>query len=160
MWDIGSFFQNFPPQITALFISIFGDIKIVVPIYAAQNILSWWNVLIIAAIGNSISAILLLTIFVLLSDFLRRKFKFWERFFSNLFEKTKLKHKKNFDKWGILAVLLAAAIPLPAFGGWSAAIVAFVFGIRYRKAVLFIVLGIILESAIMTFLSFGIKNIF
>jgi len=143
-----------------ILISIFGDIKIVVPFFAAQGNLSWWQALFVSAIGNFVSAILLLTLLVLLSDFLRRKFKFWERFFSNLFEKTKLKHKKNFDKWGVLAVLLAAAIPLPAFGGWTAAIVAFVFGIRYRKAVLFISLGIILESVIMTFLSFGIKNIF
>ncbi len=153
-------FQSFPPVIKAILISIFGDIKIVVPFYATQDVLSWWNVLMVSAIGNSISAVFLLTVLVLLSDFLRRKFVFWEKFFSKLFKNTKLKHKKNFDKWGILAVLLAAAIPLPGFGGWTASIVAFVFGIKYRKAVLFIILGIILEAGIMTLISFGIKNIF
>lgn len=154
------FFQNLSPAIKAIAISIIGDIKIVVPFYAVQGNLVWWKVLLVSILGNSISAIFLLTILVLLSDFLGRKFVFWERFFSRLFEKAKLKHKKTFEKWGVLAVVLAAAVPLPGFGGWTAAIVAFVFGIRFRKAVLFVVLGIILEAIIMTLLSFGIKNIF
>lgn len=154
------FFQSLPKELTLLVASIFGDIKIIIPLYAAQGSLLWWNVMLFAIIGNSISAIFLLTVLVLLSDFLRRRFKFWERFFSKLFAKTKLKHKKTFEKWGVLAVVLAAAIPLPGFGGWTASIVAFVFGIRFRKAVFFVVLGIILEAIIMTLLSFGIKNMF
>ena len=153
-------FQSLSPVIKAVSISIFGDIKIVVPFYAVQGNLVWWQVLIVSAIGNSISAIFLLTILVLLSGFLSRRFSFWKRFFSNLFVKTKLKHKKNFYKWGKLAIILAAAIPLPGFGGWTASLVAFVFGVKFKKAVLFIVLGIILEAIIMTLLSFGIKNIF
>ncbi|MFA6296628.1 MAG: small multi-drug export protein [Patescibacteria group bacterium] len=153
-------FQSFSLMIKAILISIVGDIKIVVPFFAAQGQIAWWQVLFASVLGNSISAIFLLTLLVLLSDFLRRKFSFWDKFFTNLFEKTKLKHKKNFEKWGVLAVLLAAAIPLPGFGGWTAAIVSFVFGIKFKKAVLFIILGIFLEAVIMTLLSFGIKNIF
>ena len=84
------------------------------------------------------------------------KSKFFNRFFTYLFERTRKKHNGKFEKWGALALITFVAIPLPVTGGWSGALAAFVFGIPFKKALPLIFLGVIIAGAIVTGLSLGV----
>lgn len=73
-----------------------------------------------------------------------------------LYAKTRAKHSESFYRWGSLALILMIAIPLPGTGVWTAALVAFLFNIPFWRAMTVIVIGAILDAAIVTALSKGV----
>lgn len=60
------------------------------------------------------------------------------------------------QKYEFLGLLLFVGVPLPGTGAWTGSLVAALLGIKLKKAVPAIFLGIILASAIMSFVAYGI----
>ena len=56
-------------------------------------------------------------------------------------------------KYGILAIVLFVAVPLPVTGAWTGSLVAAVFGMRFWQVVLCLTLGVLIAAAIVTSLS-------
>jgi uncharacterized membrane protein len=78
--------------------------------------------------------------------------------FKGLVEKLEKKaHSKKdaFEKGEFLALILFVGIPLPGTGAWTGALIASVFGMDKKKAMLAILIGIIIASIIMMIISFG-----
>jgi uncharacterized membrane protein len=61
--------------------------------------------------------------------------------------------KPMVDKHGIWALTLLVAVPLPVTGAWTGAMVASVFEMELKRAILCITLGVIIASAIVSILS-------
>ena len=61
--------------------------------------------------------------------------------------------KPMVDKHGVWAITLFVAIPLPVTGAWTGAMVASVFHMNFWRALLCMVLGVMIASAVMTALS-------
>lgn len=55
--------------------------------------------------------------------------------------------------WGLL---LFVGIPLPGTGGWTGALIASLLNLRFVKALISIFCGLLMATAIMTFISYGI----
>ena len=68
------------------------------------------------------------------------------------------KHKDKFEKGEFIALILFVGIPLPGTGAWTGALVASVLGMDKKKAMFAILLGVVLASIIMMFISYGILN--
>ncbi len=154
-------FENIPSQISTLLMAMLpvvelrGSIPIALGIYK----LSILESLIYSVIGNIIPVIIILIFFDPISKYLRIKFKTIDRFFSWLFEKTRKRHTKNFERWGAITLITLVAIPLPLTGGYTGALAAYLFGIPFRKALPLILLGIIIAGIIVTLLTTGIYKI-
>lgn len=110
----------------------------------------------IAIIGNMVPVVFILKYINPISKYLMSRSKFFNKFFTFLFERTRRKHSEKFEKWGALALITFVAIPLPVTGGWSGALAAFVFGIPFKKALPLISLGIVIAGIIVMGLSLGI----
>jgi uncharacterized membrane protein len=106
----------------------------------------------LAVIGNMIPVIPLLLFLGPVSDFLRR-WKIWDIFFNWLFTRTHHKHNARFEKYGMLALTLFVAVPLPVTGAWTGCAAAFVFGIEFRHALLAIFTGILISGIVVTALT-------
>ena len=63
-------------------------------------------------------------------------------------------------KYGVWAITLFVAIPLPVTGAWTGSLVAAVFGMRFWQAVLCLTLGVLIATAIVTSLSVAGIHIF
>ncbi|NIA03001.1 MAG: ligand-binding protein SH3, partial [Nitrospirae bacterium] len=107
---------------------------------------------ILAVVGNMIPVIPLLLFLEPVSNFLRR-WKVWDMFFTWLFARAHRNHTERFEKYGILALTIFVAIPLPVTGAWTGCAVAFVFGIKFKHALLAIFLGVLISGVIVTTLS-------
>ncbi len=59
----------------------------------------------------------------------------------------------SIEKYEALGLTIFVAIPLPVTGGWTGAMVAFLMGIPFWKAMLYILLGVMIAGVIMTALS-------
>ena len=59
----------------------------------------------------------------------------------------------HYEKWGLF---LFVAIPLPGTGAWTGSLIAVLFGMKPKKSLLFIFLGVLTAGLIMSLLSFGV----
>lgn len=109
----------------------------------------------LSVIGNMLPVIPLLLYLEPVSNYLRR-WKTWDRFFDWLFTRTHHKHSANFEKYGSIGLAVFVGIPLPATGAWTGCAAAFVFGFKFRNALIAIFAGVLMAGIIVTVLTAGI----
>jgi len=106
--------------------------------------------------GNFISVSLLLRLLVPITNWVRSRHPIFDRAIQRLFIATHHKHSADFDRWGSIFLMMIVAIPLPFIGGtWTGTLLAHLFGIRYWRAVLFILIGSAIATGIVAVVSLG-----
>ncbi|SDB26329.1 COG2426 family protein [Eubacterium oxidoreducens] len=81
------------------------------------------------------------------------------RFFAkvgNWIEDKAVKNKHKIEKYEFLGLFLFVGIPIPGTGGWTGSLLAAVFEVNTKKAVLAILLGLCMATAIMCIVSYGV----
>jgi len=104
----------------------------------------------LAVLGNFIIVPFALFFLHHISGYLMRKFYFFNRLMNHIFTRTRDHHAHKFEKWENWALLILVAIPFPLTGAWTGALMAFLFGIPYKKALLYIFGGIVCAGLIVT----------
>ena len=156
MESLGTFFQDFSQNIGNYFAVFFtamtpiGELRASIPMALGAFKLDIYSALILSIIGNMIPPTVIVFGLEPLSKFLMRKFRPANRFFSWLFARTRRKYSKKFERYEGFALAAFVGIPLPMTGAWTGAIIAFVFGIPPKKAMLDIFLGVLMAAAIVT----------
>ena len=74
-------------------------------------------------------------------------------------EKKALSKSAQIEKYGYLGLFLFVAIPLPGTGAWTGSLIAVLFGMKPKKSLLFIYLGVLTAGLIMSLLSFGVLKL-
>jgi len=151
-----------PQEIIILLISILPifELRGAIPIAIGVYNMSVFSAFFWAVLGNIIPVIfILLGLDLLINKFLIHRIYFFNRFFSWLFERTRKKHSKKFERFEELALILLVAIPLPFTGAWTGALAAFVFGIPVKKAFLLITLGVLIAGIVVSLATVGIINL-
>ncbi len=160
---LADFFSGLPKELATLLIAMLpvAELRGAIPwALAAPPVgggLSWSTAYLFAVIGNFIPVIPILLLLEPVSTRLRR-FKTFDRFFNWLFERTR-KRGKLIERYEAIGLILFVGIPLPITGAWTGAVAAFIFGIRFRYAVICIIAGILLAGVIVTLASLGIFSI-
>jgi uncharacterized membrane protein len=62
-------------------------------------------------------------------------------------------------KYGVFALTLFVAVPLPVTGAWTGSIVASVFGLEFWRSLLCVVLGVCIASTIVSLVCLGVLGI-
>lgn len=110
----------------------------------------------ISIVGNTLPIPLVLLFLDKVFNFLKKSKKL-NKLISKL-EKKILSKKGQIEKYGYLGLLLFVGIPLPGTGAWTGAGLAVLLNLNKKKAFVSIMLGVILASIIMSFLSYGILD--
>lgn len=126
-----------------------ASIPIAIKIYHLQV----WSAYTWSVLGNLVPMILIVLVLEPIAGFLSRHINFLNRFFDWLFEHTRKRGAKKFEKWGELAVFFLTATPIPLFGGWTGPLAAFVFNVKLKKSIPLIVLGCMAAGAIVTIMT-------
>ena len=116
--------------------------------------LPFFKAYIISIIGNVLPIPLVLLFLEKIFELLK-KFKLTSKFINKL-EKKILSKKGQIDKYGYLGLLLFVGIPLPGTGAWTGSALAVLLHLNRKKAFIYILLGVILASIIMSIFSYGI----
>lgn len=111
---------------------------------------------IVSIIGNVLPIPIVLLFLEKVFNFLKR-FKKIEKFVVK-FENKVLSKKKQIDKYGYWGLLLFVGIPLPGTGAWTGSALAVLLHMDKKKSFVFILLGVILASIIMSIFSYGILD--
>ena len=130
-------------------------------IYATQQGIPSILIILLSIISN------ILAIFVAFY-FLDHLHKFFMKFswYKKIFEKALKKLQKKIDKfrnsyssWGMIALAIFVAIPLPGTGAWTACLISWVLGLERKKSVISIAVGVIGAGVIVSLASLGIINL-
>ena len=136
------------------------ELKGAIPIAITKYNFPWWEAYILGIVGSMLSAVIILLLLGVVSKWLSEKFKIFKNFFTWLFDHTREKHGNKFEVYKELALLIISAVPIPILGGvWTAALVAFIFDVKFSKAILFIFIGTLIAGIVFTLGTLGVLNI-
>lgn len=121
----------------------------------AYGSMSIWSAFILSVIGNMIPVIILLLFLEPLAKFFRRV-PLFDKIISWVFEKTRTRHEKKFEKWEKFALILLVAIPLPLTGAWTGSLCAFLFNIKFKQSFPLILTGVLIAGIIVSLITISI----
>lgn len=131
------------------------ELRGAVPLGAGLGLPFWLNYILSVA-GNMIPVpIILLCIKVVLNWMKGCKVKLFNKVSNWLFEKAE-KNRGKIEKYGFWGLFIFVAIPLPGTGAWTGALVAAVIDMKFFKAFLSVLLGVMCAGVIMTLISYGV----
>ena len=116
--------------------------------------ISFFKGYIISIIGNVLPIPLVLLFMEKILEFLK-KMKLTSKLAIKI-EKKILSKRKQIDKYGYLGLLLFVGIPLPGTGAWTGSALASILHLDRKKSFIYILLGVIMASLIMSIISYGI----
>ncbi len=99
-------------------------------------------------------------VFLFLNTFHRlfNKLKWYRSLFDHIVIRTRKKMADKINKYGYLGVTLFVAIPFPITGAWTGTFGAWVFGLKKRKTIPAILLGVAISGLIVSIITyFGIE---
>ena len=147
------------PEITVLLLAMLPlfELRGSVPIGIIFFELPAMKTAIYSIIGNLIPVIPLLLIFEPVYNQLKR-FKWMDRFFEWLFQRTRRKGKL-IERMKVVGLILFVGIPLPVTGAWTGSLAAFLFRIPLWQSLPAILGGIIIACVLVSLASLGIIQI-
>jgi len=150
--DFSNFFEYLSPRIATFFTAMtpVGELRASIPIALGTYGMNIFETYIISVLGNLVPVIAILWILEPISKFLMNRSSLANRFFTWLFKHTRRKYSKRFERYESFALIGFVGIPLPVTGGWTGALIAFVFGIPPKKALLHIFAGVLIAGLIVT----------
>ena len=151
-FDYSTWFSNFTPELATFLIAMIpiSELRAAIPIGIKIYHLSFWSAYLWSVLGNLVPMILIVLVLEPIADFLSRNFRIFHKFFDWLFEHTRKRGTKKFEKWGELAVFILTATPVPLLGGWTGPLAAFVFKVKLKKSIPLIILGCMMAGVIVT----------
>lgn len=115
-----------------------------------------WLAYVISIIGNLLPIPFILLFLTPIFNWMKNT-----KLFKNMVEKLEskaMKNKDKFEKGEFWALVIFVGVPLPGTGAWTGALIASVLGMKKKKAMLAITLGVFLASIIMMVISYVFLN--
>lgn len=157
----GFFLETVGKELCVFFCSMIPIIELrgAIPMGAVFGI-PWWQVYILSVLGNMVPVpFILLLIKKIIQWMSDSKIKFFNKIANFLLHKVE-KKRAGIEKYAFWGVCLFVAVPLPVTGAWTGSLVAAMIDMKFWKALLSCLLGVMISGVIMTIVSYGIAAIF
>ena len=128
-----------------------AELRVAIPWAIVGQGFPWYYALLFALIGNMLPVPFILLFLDTAARYLS-KIKFFERILNWLFEYTRRKGKL-IERYERIGLALFVAIPLPITGAWTGSLLAVLFGMKFKHAILSIFIGVLIAGIIVTCLS-------
>ncbi len=158
---IQSFFLDIVgKELCVLFCSMIPIIELrgAIPMGAVLG-MPWYLTFILSVIGNLLPVpFILLFIKKVIVWMTASKVRFFNKFAGFLNRKVE-KNREKIARYSFWGVALFVAIPLPATGAWTGSLVAAMIDMKFPKAVLSALIGVLIAGVIVTVISYGIAGL-
>jgi uncharacterized membrane protein len=151
------FFIGLPAELVVLIISMIpvvelrGALPLALTFYHLNPVMAY----LLSVFGNLIPVMFILLYISDVSDWLIKRSALMRKFFDWLFKRTRHKMGSNYEKYGLLALAVFVAIPLPMTGAWTGALGAWLFGVDKGKAMIAITTGVLIAGVIILIATTG-----
>lgn len=152
------FLTNLPPVLAVIVSAMLPvtEVNAAIPLGIGVYHLSPVLTCLLATLGTLTVVAVLLPIFDRATKWVRSWHPKLDGFIDRVFAVTHHRHSKEFERWGSIALFLYVALPGPLTGVWSASLLAYLFGIKYRHALVSIGLGSLAASILVTLATVGV----
>jgi uncharacterized membrane protein len=156
-----SYFSQFPKEWAVFFLSMLPitELRATIPLAITQFQMPPVIAFLYAVSGNAFMGVIVVLIVEPVVKYFVEKFtpihNFWQRYINRIY----IKHEKNFEKWGALALIAFIAIPLPMTGAFTGAVAASVFGVPFKKAAPVILAGCVVAGIIVIGITLFIQGV-
>lgn len=133
-----------------------SEVRGAIPLAIGYYGFSWDQAFLISVLGNLLPVVPLLLFLGPVSDYLRR-YPIGDKFFTWLFARTRSKSIQKHENFGLIALTLFVAMPLPMTGAWTGCAIAFLLGLRFMPAFAAVAAGVLIAASIVTATVMGIK---
>lgn len=142
--------KGISPWLIVILISMLPLIELrgSIPVAIALLGMPWQEAVILSIIGNMIPIPLIL-LFIQWFFSLISRFR-WGRRFTEWISRRTVNKGKVVERYEEFGLVLFVGIPLPGTGGWTGSLAAKLFGLPFWKSLLWIFIGILLATAIVT----------
>jgi len=82
------------------------------------------------------------------------KMGWYRNLFDTFVERTRHKTEEKINRFGYLGVALFVAIPLPITGAWTGTLGAWIFGLKKRKTIAAVILGVSISGLVVSLITF------
>ena len=124
-----------------------AELRVAIP-WAIWHDFPWYYAFVLAVIGNLLPVPFILLFLNAISRLLS-KIDFIDRFLHWLFEHTR-RRGRIVERYERIGLVLFVAIPLPVTGAWTGSLLAVLFGLKFKRALLSIFIGILIAGTIVT----------
>ena len=89
---------------------------------------------------------------------------FYNRFFlllpfaRKIVERTRKKGKPYIDKYGVWGLIIFVGVPLPITGAWTGILLAWLFGLDWKRSFIAVCIGVLISGTIVMLISLGLLN--
>lgn len=160
------FLETVGKELCVFFCSMIPIIELrgAIPMGAAFNAtlggMPFWLTYILSVIGNMFPVpFILLFIKKMIKWMSVSRVKFFNKVANYLLNKVEKKRDK-IEKYSFWGVCLFVAVPLPVTGAWTGSLVAAMIDMKFWKALLSCLIGVMIAGVIMTLISYGVASIF
>ncbi len=140
------------PEWTTVIISTMPIIELrgAIPVAVFVFEFPWWKALLLSIFGNMLPMPLILLFWDGITRLLQ-KFPLGAGIVNWIFKRTRRKGR-IIEQYEAAGLILFVGIPLPGTGGWTGALAANIFGLRFWKSLLCIFWGVLLAGLTVSFL--------
>ena len=144
-----------PPRVATVILAMIpvAELRGALPVALVWYKLPLFEAVGLSLLGNILPVYPILVFLEYGAKFLRERSEVADRFFNWLFERTRRKLQANVDKYGVWALALFVAVPLPVTGAWTGTVAAFIFGLSRPKAMMAIGAGLLMAAMIVALLT-------
>ena len=122
--------------------------------------LPWWQNALFSIAGNLLPVPFILRFIRAVLKWMRScRIKFFNKSAGWLDRKIE-KHKGTIEKYSYWGVMIFVGLPIPGTGAWTGTLIASVLGLEPKKSFLAACVGVLMATAIMTVISYGVAAIF
>ena len=130
------------------------ELRGAIPMAAAFG-LPWWVAYILSVVGNMLPVpIILLFIKKFITWSMNSKIKFLNKLANWLNRKVE-KNRAKIEKYAFWGLAAFIAIPLPTTGAWTGSLVAAMIDMKFWKAMLTAIVGVLVAGVIVTVIVYG-----
>ena len=159
---IQNFFLNtVGEELCVFFCSMIPIIELrgAIPLGAALG-LPWWQSYLLSVLGNILPVpIILLFVKAVITWMAKSKVKFFNKV-SDFLNRRVEKRRAQIEKYSFWGVCLFVAVPLPVTGAWTGSLVAAMIDMKFWKALISCLFGVMIAGVVMTLISYGALAIF
>ena len=156
-----SWFQNLPlpREIIAFLVSMLPIVELRggIPVAALMG-LDFLPALLLCVVGNLLPIPFILLLIIPIFNWMKTT-----KLFSPIVEKLEKKtlaKRERLEKGEFWGLMIFVGIPLPGTGAWTGALLAALLGIKFKKAIVAIICGVLIAAAIMSIIFYAFPSVF
>lgn len=135
------------------------ELRGAIPMGAAFG-LPWWQTFLISVVGNMLPVpFILLFINAILKWMEGCRVKLFNKIAGWLLRKAE-KNREKIEKYAFWGLAIFVGVPLPGTGAWTGSLVGAVIHLKFWKALLSALIGVLAAGVVMTMISYGVAAIF